>query len=194
MASAVEIANLALQKLGEDETLVSLDQATRAARAINQVFALVRDIVLRDHVWNFAAKRIALPALTEKPAFGPAYVYQLPADWVRVIEIQGEPAYQVEGRQIVTDAAAPLNMRYVRQITDPNLFDALFVEALSCRLAAQVAVRLTGNSEKRKELMADYVVAKAAATRADGQDNPPEDLPAGDFLMSREANWPAMLG
>ena len=61
MASEVDIANRALQKLGA-ESIVSLTQDSENARACNLCYEPIRDAELRAHPWNFAIKRASLAA------------------------------------------------------------------------------------------------------------------------------------
>lgn len=191
MASETSIANLAASKLGDDDQIIDLrSDDTRNARAIAAVYDAMRDAVLRAHPWNFAMTRASLPALSTAPVWGFANRFQLPADFIRFAGTeQDDPGYQIEAGCILTDAAAPLNIRYVARVTDTGRFDDLFVEALACRIAAQVAMRLTGSPSIRDAAMADYKAAIAEAKGADGQENPPETYPEDDWMIAREADW-----
>ena len=53
--------------------------------------------------------------------------------------------WAVEGRNIVSDAAAPLNILYIADITDTSIYDAKFTEAYAMRLASDVAYEITAN-------------------------------------------------
>lgn len=189
MASDVEIANLALVTIGDDETLITLGADTRQGRAIQAVFAPMRDAVLRAHPWNFAMTRAALPALATAPAFGYTYAYQLPADWLRFYETADFAPYAVESGLLLTDSSPPLNIRYIRRVVDTGAFDPLFVVALAAKIAAQVAQRLTGSATIRANAMDDYAAAMAEAKKVDGQENPPEDLLEDDWVLSREGDF-----
>lgn len=185
-ASNVGIANRALQKLGGGYIANFLDNS-KEARAVNRAYDFIRQAVLRSHPWNFALRRAALTASAAAPAFGYDLQYQLPTDCLRVLEVQGgeyQP-YQVEGRLILTDQAAPLKIRYVADITDPNQFDALFIEAFASRLAVELCEDLTQSNAKRQLAQGEYQAALREARRIDGQENPPDDLPETDWLLSR---------
>jgi hypothetical protein len=188
MTSAVQIANLALVTLGDDEALVELNSDTRAGRTILAVFDPLRDAVLRAHPWNFAVTRASLPALATAPAFGFAYAYQLPADWLRFVDEEEYQPYSIESGKLLTDAEPPLNIRYIRLVTDPGRFDALFVTALAARIAWHTAQRLTGSAQIKADARAAYMEAMAEAKRVDGQENPPEDYPEDDWVLAREAD------
>jgi hypothetical protein len=188
MSSAVEIANLALAKLGDDDALVDLTTDTRAGRTILAVFDLMRDAVLRAHPWNFAMTRVQLPALTTAPVFGYTYSYQMPGDWLRFIDEEDYQPFALEGGKLLTDSSPPLNIKYIRRVTDTGSFDSLFVAALAARIAMETAQRLTGSASIRQNAMADYAAAISEAKKVDGQENPPEDMLEDDWIVAREAD------
>ena len=64
--SYVSIANLALISLGAD-TIMSLDEDSKPARLINNIYEFIRDEVLRSHPWNFAIRWASLAQLSETP-------------------------------------------------------------------------------------------------------------------------------
>ncbi len=174
--SEVSICNLALTKMGADR-ITSLTDDNPEANAMNAVFASMRDLELRTHTWNFATERAQLSALSEAPTWGFARQFQLPSDCLRPLTIGDkwitspmigiyyresvggdvdESPYRIEGNRIHTDFTAPLNIRYTRQVTDPNEFDAAFVDALACRLAVETAADIidaNGQDVERLELM-----------------------------------------
>lgn len=142
--SIVDIANKALTYLGSD-AITNLTDDTVEGRAINRIFEQSRDYCLRDHPWNFAMIRVALAADTTAPVWEYTNSYPWPSDCLRIIEVDTTEEWAVEGRAIVSDAAAPLNILYIGQITDTSLYDAKFVEAYAMRLAADVAYELTAS-------------------------------------------------
>lgn len=198
MASKTDIANRALTKLGEDRITDLLDDTERA-RTVNSLYGIVRDAELRAHVWNFAIKRASLPRLAEVPGYGFGYQYQLPADLVRLIQVNewwywrggndhyaaSNAEYQVEGRMILTDYESPLKIRYVASVDDPGLYDALFVEAFACRLALECCERLTQSNTKLQAIQLQYKESMRQATRSDALENPPQALPDESWMLAR---------
>ena len=138
----VEIANRAITFLGATP-ITSLEDDTKEGRAIKRLFEQTRDQLLRDHSWNFAIKRVSLAANTTAPVYEYTNAFDFPNNTLRIIEVNTEEQWAVEGQQIVTDAAAPLQIVYVERVTDPNLFDTKFIEAYSLRLAADIAASQT---------------------------------------------------
>ena len=199
-ASDVAIANLALTKLGADR-IIALTDNTKEAREVNAIYELERDNEIRAHFWKFATARTALPALTTPPAFGYNNAFQLPSDYLRVVAVgdfapgavdrwfyytgTDNSEYQIEGQTIVTDFAAPLNLRYMRRITDPTQFDANFVEAFACKLAIELCETLTSSSSKKADCARSYQMAISNALRANAIEQPPEPQTSGTWLMAR---------
>src|SRR4051812_46757235 len=103
MADFVSIANLAASALGEDDQLRSPDDDTHLSRSVRAVWDLERRAALRDHSWNFAMRRAALPQVAEREPYPFAAAYRLPATSVRLIEVlgYGRADYQVEGSFIL---------------------------------------------------------------------------------------------
>lgn len=198
MASDVSIVNIGLTLLGESR-IISLDDNTKPAREAKAIYATVRDALLAGYNWNFAKARVALSALSEAPAFQYTKQYQLPSDCLRVwmvgdyyagldlTDYRGGPTeeYTIEGRRILTNMAAPLNLKYVKQVTDPNQFDPCFIKALGCRLAEDLAEPLTQSDSKRQRAEDKFKAELSAAVRANAISNPPQRLADDDWLMSR---------
>lgn len=185
MASVVEICNKALDKLGAT-SIISLEDGTKNANLCNRGWSQIRDEVLRDHPWNFAVKRAVLAPSTNNPAWGFGNAFPLPADWLRLLEVRdlstGE--YQVENGRILADADA-LYVRYIYRVTDPNRYDALFVDAVASRLAAELCEAITQSGQKVQLLWEAYQDSIIRAKRVDGQENPPQAYEEDDWIKVR---------
>lgn len=159
MPSKVDICNRALQKLGA-KRITSLSEATVSARAMNMAYEPVKKALLRSHLWSFAISRAELAADATEPDWGRANSYQLPSDFLRLAEDYNEDVlndrdWEIEGDKILTDDTSPIYIRYVKDVTDPNEFDALFAEALSTNLAYECCEELTQSNTKKEGLAAD---------------------------------------
>lgn len=193
MASKVSIANRALTKLGEDRILLLSDD-TKPARTMNSMFDDVCDAELRRHRWKFAIKRDALVALAAAPAWGYAFQYPLPADFLGLVQVgeryvrasdKSAAPWSVEGRKILTSMAAPLRIRYTARVDDPTLYDPLFVEVLACKLALEACETLTQSGTKQQAAEQAYKFALSEAVRQDAIENPPDELLQGSWLDAR---------
>ena len=181
--SKVEIANIALMHVG-DNVITSFSDGTVAANAINTVYEVTRDAVLRDHTWNFAIKQ-ATPSLDAvTPIYGFNHRFDLPTDLIRLIEIEDNPKYKIESRFILTDSN-PINIRYIYKNETVTEYDSMFVQALAVRLAGTIAERLTQSSTLAEELINLYRLHLKDAKSVDAQVNYPDDLEANLWLDSR---------
>jgi len=174
----VEIANRAITFLGGD-VLTDLTDDTKEGRAINRIINQTRDALLRDHAWNFSIKRVSIAANTTSPVWEYTNAYDWPSDCLRIIEVDTLEEWAVEGRQIVTDAAAPLLIAYVHRVTDANLFDTKFIEAFALRLAADIAFDLTASESTARVAETKFTVFMNEAKTVDGQES----------LSANEQSW-----
>lgn len=188
MTSVVGICNRALQKLGAS-AISALDENSKNARECSSAYESLRDAELRSHPWGFAIKRVQLPASSTAPAFGRARMFTLPADNLRLLAQYPElndnhNDWQVESDNegspaILTNDAAPLNVRYVARMEDPTVFDAMFVEALASRIAYELCEAITQSNTKKQAAAQDYTRAISEARRINAIERvaqkPPED-------------------
>lgn len=177
MATYAAIANLAASKLGETDQLISRDDDTALGRAVRAVWDQERRAALRDHSWNFAMRRAELAATVVATGVPYSYAnsFHLPADCLRLIErIDGCDAddWQIEGKAVLANTVGPVRIRYIADVDEPALWDDLFVEAFACRLAYQLADRLTGSESRRNAMWQAYRMALVEAKRVDARENP----------------------
>lgn len=184
MASETEICNRALIKLGE-KTIISLDDDSKPARVCKVLYEPTRDYVLRSHPWNFAIKRVELARNSAGPEYDYSYSYKLPTDCLRVIIPNREQwEYGIEGDNLVSDYPDAF-LKYVARIEDPNLFDASFMEALACKIAAESAVSLTDNDQRHQAMVQLYGLAITQARTDDAMEDGPKWLTSEEWLDSR---------
>jgi hypothetical protein len=187
--STVSICNRALDLLGADP-ITSLEDGSKAANLCQRNFAPSADSVLRLYPWNAALRRARLPALSEAPAWGYLYQYQLPqgpepAFCLRLLEIDNGSDYRVEGRRILADYAAPLDILYIGRVTDTAAFDPLLAEAVAAKLAVHLAGNLT-ESGSRIEATRSYLRDVLAQAKAiDAQEGGATSLVVDAWLQAR---------
>lgn len=194
MSDKVSIANRALTKLGSSRILLLTD-GSAGAQVMNSMFDSVFDAELRRHNWKFALARTSLPALATAPAWGYEYAYQLPADYLRLVQVNDfyvrglkqKTPWSVEAGQLLTDYPAPLKVRYIRRVDNFGLLDPLFVEVLACKLAMEAAETLTQSGQKREMAHKEYEWSVSEAVRLDAIENPPDELQWGSWIDSRES-------
>ena len=129
MASVVDICNRALNLIGQS-TIADLTENTPVAQKLSLMWPNLRDSVLRSHPWNCAMERVTLPRLGSTPAWGFSFEYQLPTNCLRVVKIDPDADYTVEGRTLRCDQEE-LDLLYVKRLEDTTQYDSELAEAFS---------------------------------------------------------------
>jgi hypothetical protein len=190
MTDAVSICNLALQRVGA-KAVSALTEDSTAGRACNRVYAQARDSELRAHPWSFARERVQLAADSTDPIFGFAKRYLLPPDCLRILPTNGQDGtpiqddFQIEGRYLMTDSGSPINLVYLKQVTDEETFDDLFVELLIARIAMDVSEKVTQSNKKKEDAVRHYKEVQKEARRINAFERPPQKPPVDSWLNAR---------
>lgn len=184
MGGIVDICNRALTKLGEDR-IIALTDNSKQAKACSHAYEFVRDAVLRMHPWNCTATRAQLAPLVTTPAFTYAYEYQIPSDALKILEVDTDYDWVVEGRKILTDEGTVLNIRYQKRETDPNQYDALLFEVIAAKLAYELAEPLTQSNAKKSEMKDDFKSILRDAKMNDAQEGSVSKLKEDDWITVR---------
>lgn len=192
MATAVSICSNALVELG-DSSISSLDEENPRARLASSLYEQVRDATIRAHPWASCKKRVVLAPDSETPAFSWGYQFQLPDDWLRVLQVGEEripEPYTVEGRKILANTNV-LNLIYIFKNTVEATWDSLLVDAMEKHMKARMCYPRTKSTSAAQLAMQDYENYLKRCRAVNGQDSPPQTL--GDFplLQSRYSgqNW-----
>ena len=156
----VEIVNDALARLGVSP-INALADATKQAQFANRFYNQTLDEVLAARQWPFATKRATLTVITPKPTAEWAYGYTLPADYLRLVQINNDEVamikhrYAIEGSRLLIDET-PAAIAYVARETAVSTYSPLFCEALSIKLASKLCGPLTGSKEMAVEFLKLY--------------------------------------
>lgn len=183
--SETSICNSALAKVGA-ERIISLDDSNPRAVLMKEQYEKIRDELLYSHPWNFAIKRQELGLISQEPLYGFPYQFQLPNDCLRVIgtDMEGPSAWKVEGRKILCNYST-LNIQYISNSADAQDFSPAFVEALACKIAADVCYSLVQNASLKEVLMRDAQLKIAQARSFDAQESMGDRVYADTWLNSR---------
>jgi len=179
----VDICNIALSRIGVAPISSTSEQSAQANHC-RVFFDLARDSALRAHEWNFATAQIQLTEVATNPFYGWGYCYEYPPNCVKVrkvgtaeIFIGADPANfavllddKLGKNRIVSDQEDAY-CEYTVQVINSDLFDALFVDALAWRLAAELAIPLRGDPSLQKQAFQNFlaIVSQAQATDANTQ-------------------------
>jgi hypothetical protein len=192
VVTAVDISNTALDLIGHAKRITDLsppDGSAEAAVCAEHYTDCVNEL-LDSHDWNLATVKRALVArpTSDDPAW--EYCYELPAGLLRVISII--PADATDNHYTAT-AAVPVDyeihadtsdvvriytdledawVRFVKYVTNPNLFSPTFLEALQWKLASRIAgpiIKGTEGAAERDRCTGQYMMAMAKATTRDAR-------------------------
>ena len=191
MASAVDIANSALNLLGAS-TISAFTDDSKNARLINQRYEPVRNRVFRSHAWNCLHKRVQLAQNSTAPVVEYTYAYALPSDCLRVLKIHNGTTdsiasaidYKLEGRNIVTDEGTVFII-YIALDTDPNNYDTYLQESISHQLAADLAYAVTNNATLADKYMTRADERLREARFIDATENSLGTIESSEFTDAR---------
>jgi hypothetical protein len=177
MATGVSICSNALLMLGA-QTINDFNEPVDRAKIAANLYPTIRDDLLRSHPWNCTIKRALLSPDATPPAFGYDNQFELPADFLRVLEVGqngGQLDYLVEGRSVLANATS-VELRYVYLNPVENTWDAGLVALLTLAMAAAMAYPITQSAALQSTMEQKLVMAKKVARAVDGQEDPPQTL------------------
>jgi len=197
--------------LGSYVTVASVLGATLANGAFEVSTATVGGVTTRLSV-PLATTSTLLGTYTsggtirQSPAFDYAYLYTLPTDCLRLLEIDEcvtwTDRWRVEGRNILTDDATSIAIKYVYDVTDYTLMDIEFYECLATYLAWDICDHITGDDAKKRNLWTDLhggdgKVGMLPRSRfADATEDSQQDMATNTWLTARgsgSASLPAVF-
>lgn len=189
--SEVQICNLALIRVGHRQLIDDLDEATTEAQLCKAMYELARDAVLERHWWKFATRRSTLGLLANVSRSGWVHAYAVPVDCLTERYLYPgtrNPAneqripFDVEddsgvGRILLTDQE-DAELVYTARVENPVLFSSGFVQALTWKLASDLALGLPVKPQVGLAMANGYERALAVAAASDAnrqqRDRPPE--------------------
>ena len=201
MSTPTEIANLCLSHLGVGKEIANIEtENSQEANACRRFYEISRTATLRDFPWPFATKQITLALIEADPTTEWAYSYRYPTDCIKLSRIPSgirndsrqtrvpfRVSRDISGRVIYTDEASA-KMEYIYDEKDSERFTPDFVLALSLRLAAYIAPRLTSGDPfklgERALKLYIFEITRAQATAVNEQQD--EEKPLGEFMASRD--------
>lgn len=187
MASVTSICNRALQRLGTSNRILDITDDTRNGRACNVCYNPLRQKELRKHYWGFAKADQVLSPIDGTPV-DPNFKYQflLPPDCLRIIKpVDPLLDWQVSGRSILTSQSNVLYLKYIKDVTDPTLFDAIFSEMLSCSMADAMCEEITQSTSKKATIKDDYKDLQVEGKQTNAFETIPVGGETGTWILAR---------
>lgn len=186
----VDICNLALDHLNVSPITTITNPTDKVGKVLDRWYDNTRRATLRFHTWNFAMKRASIAKLVTTPEFGYAYEYQLPADYLRIVEVGDGNIYTdygIETGKLLIDETSSdgLDIRYVFDNTNVDKYDPLFVELIALELAHNICFALTGNVVLKRELRMARDEKRREALGVDGQERKPRRKERSRFKEAR---------
>ena len=188
MATKIDIANMALRRIGETG-IESFDEQSDNAKVLGDFYDNDRKAVLREYPWSFAVKTQELTATTNTPPDW-SYEFALPADILYLISPAeagrdfSDDLYEIRGTSLYTDVSE-LTVRYVYDITDTAKFDSLFVTAFSFLLASDIAMPRTGDPSIQANMASGYFNAITKARGMSGAENKLNRVADNQYVRAR---------
>ena len=156
------ICNQALGRIGSPHVMDIDDAESKSARVCKETWELAVREVSRASDWNCMKERVSLGRLTEAPAFEWSYQFQLPANFISLVELNGVAVtgmlgddWEIEADKLLTDAEEA-KVRFIGYNERTHEWDALFVNALVVLLASKIALPIRQDDALAQALLSEY--------------------------------------
>ena len=148
-----------------------------------------RRALIRKYRWGFAIKRASIAADEDQTEWGDLNRFSLPNDFLRLLRDKDSPDYRKdwkrEGEFIVTTESAPLQFRYLADITETVIWDSLFYEALAHDMAHETCKEITGSTSQKEAIKDDLATILAEARQMGAFEEDPQEALDDDYLLAR---------
>jgi hypothetical protein len=177
MASEVTICNQALSWLGQTP-IISLNDPSTTAQLCKANYDDLRQTVLEDSRWHFARMTFVLDTPTLIPdTEWSQYTFKFPLPNTGMLVVrdvfdnkQGDnPAEWTVQQGFIYANTYPIYVVATADIEGPNLMTASFRQALSARIAMDLAVPITQSRTMQEDMSSMYAAKLQEAAAVDSQ-------------------------
>lgn len=182
--TSTSICNSALIKIG-CERILSLTDTTRRAILCAEQYPKQVEYCLRSFPWKFARVRTILTPLATPPAFQWKYAFQPPNDFLWIYKTERDQHKFTQEQGLILSNDATMKIIYIQSVTNTNLFDYMFAEAVAWRLAADLSYSLVQSDNLANTMMKGYMAVMAEARSANAQEGIPDEPEVREFIDSR---------
>jgi hypothetical protein len=179
--SPVKIGNMALANCGTATTIESFTENSVEAKQIKLWYDFARQQAFEAFDWNFARKRIDLATHSDDaPSNEWVYRYQYPSDALVIRRLENPNGktddavpFEVENSESGEEKTILTDLQDARAVytfdnQNPDMYSAVFINALASLLASYIGFVLTGKKAVVADNLQRYMVflRMAEATRA----------------------------
>ncbi len=184
----LDVINNALMKVGLPLAANENEEDWNAST----IFQTVAEQALRSFPWGFATKFAVLAQNSNTPAHGFRHAYTIPTDCLRIVDVrQHDDLRAPKGRFVVSGKllyanVSPCNARYVARDLDPDNCPGDFCDAVSARIAAEIA-NLSAQTASLTPGLLQFAQLSLAQAQAIDSTETTERVPLDEsILLSRE--------
>ena len=193
--SQTNILNKALTLVGA-ATVVNINDGTTNANILSNVYAIALQSILSECKWNFATTRANLSVLTSGstgyPNFlysGEVFVYQLPANIIRIYDINPPGSTWREENGVVISDTAGLGIQYTYYDDDPTTYPSYFLDAFIDKLCADIAYQVINSAQIAGAFVKKYeTMSSPKALSANSQTGAQQTMVDDEWVMSKYQN------
>lgn len=159
----VDICNDALSIIGEPP-ITDIDGTDSRSKICKLNYGTIRKRLLSNHSWFFASCRVKLIPAYSCPLFEWSYVYELPSNFLRILETYPlKIAYELGALNKIYMNEGTGYIKYIADINDPALFDTYFKTTMAYTLALVLHPGLVDKATSRQVLQreAQYEIIHA---------------------------------
>jgi len=182
----LDIYNGALATLGHDQEVKTLTDNTTVRRWCERFYGQDRQELLREIAPQWAREYGDLglgDTVVDNNEWG--YYFQLPVGMLKLIQVCDSSGIGIPFKLFKNYLYANsqnVRVEYIIDVVDTTIFDPLFIRALMCKMAVDIALPLTGKEAIRTQVLKELSVYITDARNMDGQDSREIGVPA-------DPNW-----
>lgn len=147
MSSKLEIINAAFLLLGHRSVNNLGDNSGEDVKKASALYDIYYESFLTNYQWNFAIKQFELNEVTSAPKVERFnYAYQLPPDYLYLVQIEPLAEYRVYGNLLYTNLSKDVKMYYTHRVSEGSL-PAYYLEFIIEKFAELFAMPITQQPE-----------------------------------------------
>ncbi len=190
MSSREAICNQAISWLGGN-IITTIDDESDEAILCKANYSELRDAVLEEGKWTFATSRFRLVPNPAAPVSKYAYKFELPTSVLIVDKVSNTQQYSddwpsIDYRReedfIVCDYSV-IYIKAIIKIEDMSKWTASAKQALAARIAADIAVPLTGSAKREYAMQEKYDKLVDKALAIDGMQGSSERIRSSSRIV-----------